>query len=144
MFWARRSRPEGPSTARVTWKPSMVRRVSRESRMAASSSMMRMWAEPAMRGSGGWAESSVAGEATVATSGMDGVPSDGFSVWLGYGFAWGALRGGYGELKTERGADADLALGVHLAAVLLHDAVGDRESEAGALVLAGARAGSWW
>src|SRR5579875_2277415 len=39
------------------------------------------------------------------------------------------------ELKPEGGADTELALGVHLAAVLLDDAVGDGESEAGALVL---------
>ena len=43
---------------------------------------------------------------------------------------------GGGELEAERGAFANGALDADLAGVLLHDAVGDGEAEAGAFALA--------
>ena len=46
-----------------------------------------------------------------------------------------------GELKLEGSADTELALDVNLSGVLLHDAVADGESEAGAFVLALLRLG---
>ncbi len=45
------------------------------------------------------------------------------------------------ELKLEGSADADFALDVNLAGVLLHDAVADGKAQAGALVLAFLRLG---
>ena len=52
----------------------------------------------------------------------------------------GAAAGGR-ELQLEGGADAELALDVDLAGVLLHDSVADGKSKAGALVRAFLRFG---
>src|SRR5665213_507072 len=128
------SRPLRPSVADSTEKPSRVRRVSRESRMPASSSMMRMLAGAAPGRTGAASDRLI-----VAASDMYSLSG----YWLGRGscgafhFRW--TRGeqiGCREFEAELGAFADGAVDVDLAGVLLHDAVGDGEAEAGAFALA--------
>src|SRR5271154_738055 len=152
-YWLResRSRPEWPSGARVMLKPSSVSRVSIDSRMAASSSIMRILTLSGVRmGRCGWSSAvSLAGAGTAVSvrsdsseisvsSGMNGLPLFGVFRDGRGGFGEGSRRSGGGrEVEEEDGAHPDLAFDMNLAGVLLKDAVGDGEAEAGAFMLAG-------
>src|ERR1700733_6804844 len=125
-------RPEGPSLAALTVKPSSVSRVSSDSRMAASSSMMRMRGSPTTR----------AVRCRWRVSAASSVVSDMHRLSLyNLGLALWRLRDGGGtcarggELQLEGSADADFAFDMDLAGVFLHDAVADGEAEPGAFVL---------
>jgi len=69
---------------------------------------------------------------------MNGLPLVGLFRDGRGGFADGSRRnGGGGEVEEEDCAHPDLAFPMNLAGVLLKDAVGDDEAEAGAFVLSG-------
>src|SRR5215469_4947072 len=127
-----RSMPAEPSPARSTEKPSSVRSVSSESRMPASSSMMRMRA---------WLLVGIKGVSTECSEGcwtptaeldMNDLPF----VDGGSGSGGAARRLGGGEDDLEDSAFTYSTGDVDGAGVLLHDSVSDSEAQARTFTLA--------
>src|SRR6266851_1124216 len=123
--------PVVPSPAMLTVNPSSVSSASSDSRIAASSSMMRIRGLPA----------TCAIRCRCRVSAAISVVSDMHRLPLKFRLVVRArLRSdrwpgaGGRELQLERGSHSELALYMDLAGVLLHDSVGDSESESGALV----------
>src|SRR5882762_6374687 len=104
-----RSSPSSPLTAVSTSNPSISSRVCNDSRISASSSIMSTDPEE-----DGFVFS---GREITATSDMDCLPAQ-------------------GEIKSERRSFAGVALHAYFAGVLLDDAVGHRQPESGAAILA--------
>src|ERR1700692_1092375 len=115
-IWARPSRPV-PATTTV--KPSRWSRVSSDSRIAASSSIIRILPALCGRISGGVLRRVIGVTSDTAKSDMDCLP-----------------RRYQGKIQGEGGAFAGAALHANMARVFLNDAVGYRKPKTGSAILA--------
>ena len=142
VFVARQQlQARGPSPAALTEKPSSVSSVSSDSRIASSSSMMRMRGSPTTRAVRCRCRVSAA---SSVVSDMDCLPLNVLHAALRCLRTGRGTSAGGRELQLEGSAHAELALNVDLAGMLLHDAVAHRKPQAGALVFARPAAWSWW
>src|SRR5580698_795684 len=114
----RRCKPASPVSAVSTAKPSISRRVCRDSRTSASSSMMTT--VPARPGVPFNKERGMTAVSDIFGLGRDGLPAQ-------------------GEIQSEGGSGAGMTLHANLAGVFLDDAISDRKAQAGAAGLAFAR-----
>src|SRR5271170_6708710 len=130
---ASRSRPAAPSPAASTANPSRFSSVSSDSRIACSSSMMRILGSPTIRAIRCRLVDST--ESSV-TSGMDRLSLiRRYAALLSLLVGCGA-RTGRQKLQLKGRAHSGFALHMNLACMLLHDPVAHRKPKACALVLA--------
>src|SRR5580698_10142218 len=113
-----RCKPASPVAAVSTTKPSISSRVCKDSRISASSSMMRT--TPAMPDVPFTSEREITAASDIFGLGGDSLPAQ-------------------GEIESESGALPGMAFHANFAGMFLDDAVGDRKAETGATWLAFAR-----